>query len=167
MTPLTAITTTLRKALTFSGRTARAEFLWFSLLAAAVLLALQGLVQFHIRPGRILGSLAITVVMLPLILPWAASAWRRLHDTGLPGWPVLIPLLVSMLGTPLFFLGWMIGGDAPPAPPMIALANLFFILALVSRYLALPAWTILAYLLARPSQPGANRFGPNPNEVST
>lgn len=167
MTTRAHLSSCLQNGLTFSGRTARAEFLWFSLLAAAVLLALQGLVHFHIRPGRILGSLAITVVMLPLILPWTAAAWRRLHDTGLRGWPVLIPLLMSVLAAPLFFLGWMIGGDAPPAPPMIALANLFFILALVSRYLALPTWTILAYLLARPSQPGANRFGPNPNEVPT
>ncbi|MEE4377275.1 MAG: DUF805 domain-containing protein, partial [Candidatus Competibacteraceae bacterium] len=42
---------------------------------------------------------------LALFIPLLAAGWRRLHDTGRPGWWLLIPMLVSLAFMLMLFAG--------------------------------------------------------------
>ncbi|OAN85053.1 hypothetical protein A8B78_06020 [Jannaschia sp. EhC01] len=90
MTFTESISTCFRKYATFSGRAARSEFWWFALFLAIVDLALS------------LVSEALSGVWnLATVLPYAAVAWRRLHDidrTGLWALAPLVPMVVAFIG---------------------------------------------------------------------
>lgn len=81
-----SISTCFSKYVTFSGRAARSEFWWFALFLALVDLALS------------LVSEALSGVWnLATVLPYAAVAWRRLHDIDRTGLWTLVPL-IPMIG---------------------------------------------------------------------
>jgi uncharacterized membrane protein YhaH (DUF805 family) len=71
----------------FSGRARRREFWSFALVNTLVIYAL-GLVESVMNPNSV-GTLAALYV-LATALPALAVAIRRLHDTGLGGWYVLV-----------------------------------------------------------------------------
>ncbi len=102
-----SISTCFSKYVDFSGRAQRSEFWWFALFLAIVDIALS------------LFSEALSGLWnLGTLLPYAAVAWRRLHDTNRTGlWTLapLIPLILLLIGMfagdplnptgPLFWLG--------------------------------------------------------------
>lgn len=144
----TAVKTCLTtKYATFSGRASRSEYWWF------VLAYVIGAVV-----ASLLGGIIYLIYVLALIVPALAAGFRRLQDTGRPGWYILIP---AALGLVTSFL-------APAAPPMdggqmthvpsMGGMGLLAVLGLVQLVLAV----LFIWWLTRPSQPETNAYGPPP-----
>lgn len=140
-----------QKYATFQGRASRSEYWWFFLayFVGAVVIALTGI------------GILYLLYILAMIVPVAAAGWRRLQDTGRPGWYILIPVafgLVSMLLTPTMpdmdpTTGAMTG-EMPSAGGM----GLVALLGLIQLVLAV----VYIWWLTRPSQPETNEYGPPP-----
>lgn len=68
------------------GRASRSEFWWFALLYYA---ALYG-------SGEVISSTAsgvLSLVVILLVIPLWNAGFRRLHDVGVRGWFMLIPIV--------------------------------------------------------------------------
>ena len=93
----------------FRGCASRAEFWWFMALPLLALIpALAGYILtdwLHIPDTRlsIYGDALTILLWAALIVPCAAAAFRRLHDTGRSGFWVLSLLLPFGLGHLIFF----------------------------------------------------------------
>jgi uncharacterized membrane protein YhaH (DUF805 family) len=149
----------MEKYADFSGRAPRAEYWWYALalfVAFIVLGILEGIVGLKGMIGAY-GPLT-ALLWLATIVPSLAVAVRRLHDTGRTGWWVLLPIIPYCLA---FFLGGaaMMGGAASgSAIGMTAgmgVAGIFLLIGIIC------AIVLLVFMLL-PSQPGDNRYGPNP-----
>ncbi len=135
------------KYATFSGRAPRSEYWWFVLayVIGAVIISF-------------LGSILSTIYILALIVPAVAVGFRRLQDTGRPGWYILIPTAIGLItsflapATPM-----MEGGQVTQMPDMGSM-GLMAILGLVQLVLAV----LFIWWLTRPSHPEANAYGPPP-----
>jgi uncharacterized membrane protein YhaH (DUF805 family) len=95
---LTAIETCFRKYVVFSGRARRSEYWWFVLFYGLVYgaILLLTFIPAVIRTGAGLASLAVLFLVLVLfasLVPMIAVSVRRLHDTGLSAWWVLLSLI--------------------------------------------------------------------------
>ena len=119
----------------FKGRASRSEFWLFMLFILLVNLA-EGLVA-AILPPLLSGSLALAVSLL-LLPPNLGVTVRRLHDRGMSGWWLLLP--ISALLCAGLTGGALLLGD------------------LLSLSMCIAYLTILCL----PGQPGPNRFGPPP-----
>lgn len=176
-----AIRTCFAKYATFSGRARRPEYWWFLLflfLGSALLGLLDRLVfgaglpmdarigMTHFEGGQ------HTRIFQPLfqiatVVPGFAVGWRRMHDTGRPGWYLLLPLIASvllnfvLLGGMVGFGMWSMGHF--PGERMLDSSMLMGGLALALTWLLqLALFILVIWWLTRPSQPGDNRFGPEP-----
>ncbi|NCO21717.1 MAG: DUF805 domain-containing protein [Rhodobacterales bacterium] len=170
MTFANAIRTCLRKYVTFSGRASRSEYWWFvlfivlgSIVLALVDGALFGTTIVDTAPGAVSvqtdGPLA-TLFSLATLVPALSAGWRRMHDTGRSGLYLLYPLIVMVgLAGVLSFFG---GIGALDDGTDVGLAAFILVPAMI--ILAISPLLVL-WWLARPSQRGANSFGPNPHEV--
>ncbi len=108
------------------------------------------------------------LISLALIWPNLAISVKRLHDMGRTGWLVLAPyaisIVLSIIGFVIMFAGIAGSGmseDYYEANPMAA----FAIMGPALGAFAIAGLISLAFLLwigLTDSQPGANRFGPNP-----
>lgn len=141
----TAIKTCLtEKYASFSGRASRSEYWWFVL--AYVIGAV--IVSF-------LGTAVYIIYVLALIVPLAAAGYRRLQDTGRPGWYIFIPLALGLISV---FLApatpTMDGSHVTPMPNMGSM-GLLAILGVVQLIVAL----VFLWWLTRPSQPDTNQYG--------
>ena len=176
MTFADAIRTCFRKYATFSGRAPRSEYWWFALFVFLVSLVLSfvdaalfgtGTAEVDASPAQPLTGLFQLAVLIPVL----AAGWRRMHDTGRPGWYVLLPMLAALGG--LFFLLVGIGGfglaeragaDAGILAQFAAIFGGTGMLVLVIAQIVLSL--LLLWWLTRPSEPAANRYGPPPLEVT-
>jgi uncharacterized membrane protein YhaH (DUF805 family) len=173
-----AVRTCLGKYVTFSGRARRPEYWWFWLavvlaqaVAAAVDAALFGADTFTAGTATVTADGAETtmaaaqseagpvgtVVGLLTFLPLLAANWRRLHDTGRSGLWSLLPVATAMAaGLAGGLLAGLVGmaGAAPGGGALV------FSVVVVGALLV--SWALVFVWLASPSQPGANRFGPEP-----
>jgi len=120
--------------LDFSGRTSRKAYWMFVLVYMCVMAIIAA-----IETALDINAIGL-VLMLSLLLPTLSIAARRLHDTGLSAWWLLIGLC-SMLS--VAFL---------PAPS--------------NQILSVVGITALIVLLARKGQPGVNKYGASADEVS-
>ena len=138
------------------GRAPRSEFWWFFLayILGAFVVALIGF-----------GILSI-VYALALFLPFMGVGFRRMQDTGRPGWYYLIPTLYN-LGAQLLMPTMNIEVDPETGMPleMPAMGAVAFsgILGLVGIIIAI----VFLWWLTRPSQPETNEYGPPPAEART
>lgn len=107
MSPTDAVRSVLSHDATFSGRSRRSEFWWFTLFSAVLSLVL-GIVDRAIG-SSILGY----VVSLALLLPTIAVTVRRLHDTGRSGLWYLI-VLIPVVGA-IILIVWC-AKDSEPEP---------------------------------------------------
>ncbi|MDD2749682.1 DUF805 domain-containing protein [Acidithiobacillus thiooxidans] len=88
----------------FDGRMHRAEFWWFALCNFIIFLAFMlfgGLFTEGPLSHSLLGSLYVGVYglyLLAMVVPTLAAEVRRLHDTGLSGWLVLLNLIPYLGG---------------------------------------------------------------------
>ena len=121
----------IRQYAVFNGRARRREYWMFSLfyLLFAFVLGMVDALLATFNETLGLGLLS-GLLVLALLLPSIGVTIRRLHDTGRPGWWLLISL-VPLIG-PLILLVFMVldsqpgsnrygpnpkdGGGSPPAP---------------------------------------------------
>ena len=161
MSPITAVKNGFVEVFNFSGRARRPEYWWFF---AFVFVGATLIGAFE---AAVLGQsgLVLRFFQILIFVPFLAVGWRRLQDTGRPGWYLLIPVAVTVLT-------WAVIGSAPAqiapegasviAPPPGGGTDLppavigLFMLAQVAAGLVIVWWMI------KPSQRGANRFGPEP-----
>ena len=160
MTFVDAVKSGFQNALKFSGRSRRPDYWWFFLFvfAGAFVLSLVDALIFG-EERAILTRLFQLVVFVPFL----AVAWRRLQDTGKPGWWVLIPsaivtisaIVAGSVGRQL--LGRVADGSATPMMTGTQSA-----LLLVLSLAQIVAGIVIIWWMTRPSQKGANAYGPEP-----
>ncbi|MEQ8897322.1 MAG: DUF805 domain-containing protein [Roseovarius sp.] len=146
---VTAVKTCLtQKYATFAGRASRSEFWWFML-------------------AYIIGAIIVSFVpFLPIIytlalfVPVLAAGFRRMQDTGRPGWYFLIPsvynLAMRLFGFGSYEVDPQTGMplEMPSAGGMMVSA----VLGIIGLVMAI----VFLYWLTRPSQPETNDYGPPP-----
>ncbi|HEY0103449.1 MAG TPA: DUF805 domain-containing protein [Brevundimonas sp.] len=138
----------------FEGRTRRSHF-WIGWLICLGIGVVTGWIP-------LLGSL----ISLLLIWPNLAITVKRLHDMGKTGWFAAIPWAVTIVGV-CVAIG-MVGVSALTNSAALEREDPFAIFALIGPAFgafALVMLVNLGFLIwigATDSQPGDNRFGPNP-----
>lgn len=160
-----AITTCFGKYITFSGRARRPEYWYFVLFIflGAVVLSFIDTLLFGPRSTEDYGGGPLTsIFQLATFIPLLAVGWRRMHDTGRPGWYLLLPLAVSLvamllLAVGIFGMASMMTGQHGPAA-MGAGAGAFALFGLLQFF----AMILMIWWLTRPSQKGKNAYGPEP-----
>ena len=100
--------------------------------------------------------------LLLIFIPVYAAAVRRMHDTGRSWVPAAMPFLVPSLL--VFVIPFVVALITANAGEMF---KGFFILTLfVVPAIFLVMFSRLIWMLTRISQPGPNKYGPNPTEVT-
>lgn len=137
------------KFATFQGRASRPEYWWF-ILAVFVVSMIAALIGWVVQ----------WIVVLALVVPAAAAGARRLQDTGRPGWWIWIPIAVSFATSLLSPRMPAMGPDGMPVGEMPGAGSfaLLSVIAIVQLVVAL----VFLWFLTRPSQKGANAYGPPP-----
>lgn len=167
------------KYVTFSGRASRPEYWWFFLFVfvggmLATLLDARlfpGTVEVSTTPADGDAELAAnasgpvaTVFSVATFLPLLAAGWRRMHDSGRSGLHLVYPLIV-MIGTATFAaFGMGLAEGAGDPGSAIALITSFILFIALCVLIVSPLMVL--WWLARPTQPGTNRYGPDPREVT-
>ncbi|MBU2991769.1 DUF805 domain-containing protein [Octadecabacter sp. 1_MG-2023] len=191
MTLKDAVTICFQKFVTFSGRAGRQEF-WkfvlFLLLVHIVLLVINSLIfgpsideglKFSIasdgtqtttayRNVSYTGGWLGNAFSLITLLPFTAVTWRRLHDRNRSGWWTLVPYGLLMAMGAIWFLtseAVAVGANPQTGDPITVLVPQSIAPILILGLLALAAGLSVLISTCRAPIPGANRFGPNPNEV--
>ena len=182
ITPLAAIKTGFRHYITFRGRATRPEFWYWMLFVALAALALTvGAVRIGSATNSATAAgyllLLPTAFILATLLPTLAITARRLHDIGKSGWwqlawytagPLLwvLPLVLLYLIVGLAFAA--AGREIPTGTDWVWISMLVLLCSAAAAAIAAPALTVRAAIrLAQPGNPGANRYGPDPNDTST
>lgn len=153
---------------TFAGRAGRPEFWWFVLFAFVGNLltsVLDVLVFGEPAPYGASRGLFAGIFWLAVFFPLLAVAFRRLQDTGRPGWYALLPALAWVGAVFMFFGGFAVfgllaaRGTAGEAwlGPVAALGFSGLMLLLVIK---LVLTVLLIWWCTRPGEARANRWGP-------
>ncbi len=109
MNPLESIIQALRRSLDFTGRSARAEYWWFTLawaLLAAAAAAFDLLVLKADLASNVFNGIAVPIATALVFIPHLSLSIRRLHDQNRRGWWLLATLL-PYVG--LLLYGWWMG----------------------------------------------------------
>lgn len=143
----TAVKTCLtQKYASFQGRASRPEYWWFFLAVfiGAILTSFLGILSL--------------IYTFAILCPILAAGFRRLQDTGKPGWYIVIPATSSIVTNLL----------APDVPSEAAIAageipdmgNVasFAVIGLINLVISI----LFLWWLTRPSQPETNAYGPPP-----
>lgn len=147
-----AVALSILRSLDYRGRSTRLEFASWLALAPLVCGAVAGMVYLR-TPEHGDGALIVLGLagaVLLIVVPGLPLAIRRLHDLGRNGAWLLVPLFAAIIALPALFYG-LLGG-----------AGVIF-----SVVMPVCAALVLAGLAAGcllPSQPGANRHGPQPSD---
>jgi len=161
MTMQQAVISCFRKYAVFQGRAPRAEFWWFTLfclIVSTILSMVENMINAIMDepngPTILSGSFALAT-----IIPNLAVGWRRMHDMGRSGLSLLYPLIIVM-GI-MMYLSVVIGPDALAAGE-IQTSGISALILFVAAIALLVSPLLVIWWLTRPSQPGANEYGPNP-----
>ena len=163
-----AVQTCFRKYVTFSGRATRPEYWWF------VLFVFLSSIVFSILDSAIFGNNPETgdganvfnpIFQLAVFLPMLAAGWRRLHDTGRPGWYLLLPMALGVATLVAIFSGIAVfsvleGGVEDPDALRGPAAFLGLTGMIVVWVLQLVLSVMMIWWLTRPPQDGDNAYGP-------
>jgi len=190
MTISEAVKTCFGKYVTFSGRARRPEFWKFVLflfLASIVVSIIDSLIfgpsitETSVAKINADGNMIAaqhntrsfgdgplsSLFLLATLLPFLAVSWRRLHDTGRPGWYMFAPLLVSVGLMRFFFTGIFgvsmmenagVSQDALRGPAT-TVAFTGMIVGIVAQ---LVFTILLIWWMTRPSEQNENAYGPIP-----
>lgn len=163
-----AIKTCISKYFVFSGRAVRSEYWWFVLfvIVVSIVFAFIDASVFGMNPETGESSQVLTpIFQLAVVVPMLAAGWRRLHDTGRPGWYLLLPAALSIVTMFMLFSGVAVfsvleqGADNPDA--LRGPAALLGVTGLMVVWvLQLILSVLMIWWLSRPSQEGANEYGP-------
>lgn len=160
-----AIKSVFTKYATFSGRARRSEFWYFMLFNFLVSLVLS-LIPFL----SILSSLWALAVLIPTL----AVTVRRFHDIGKSGWKYLYFLIPGLI-----YVGYLMYFIFTVAFPYIKDGSLdtelmtellssnvsSLVIIGVLGLIAIITWIIWIVWMARDSEPGENKWGPNPKGI--
>lgn len=131
----------LKQYADFSGRARRKEFWLFTII--------DGVIKIVLSVVPFLGLVYSLVTLIPAI----AVQVRRLHDVGKSGGLILYPWLFFLV---FLVFGWfVIRGGMQIGSLGVMVVSLI--------WLGLMIWIFVLMLLD--SQPGNNRYGPNPKGV--
>jgi len=174
-----AIRTCFAKYVTFSGRASRPEYWYFFLFIMIVNIA-AGIIDWQFFTSVVSieteTSTSITatsnqpvtsLVGLAVFLPHLTVAWRRMHDSGRNGLYALLPILLiaGAFGVLVFGIGladlFASGGKLD-----ILFTRLTLLIILPTLLILMISPLLVLWWLTRPSQPGPNKYGPNPHEVT-
>ena len=145
----------IKKYIVFKGRARRKEY-WPFILINAVISGIFRFVDTNLFKVQSLGILSI-LYNLFIFLPLSSVCIRRLHDIGKSGMLYWIYLVITSI-TSLLILVISFG----------YLFRDFTIIALIiSVIFLIIICTWFFILMIKDSQPGENKYGPNPKEVST
>jgi len=161
MTFVNAVKSGFQNALKFSGRSRRPEYWWFFLFVFAGAFVIGLIERFALGGGQMLTRIFQLIVFLPFL----AVAWRRLQDTGRPGWWVLVPsaiIVVSAIyaGSVSRTLVARVLDQPDATAPMLTGPETGIFLAMLLFQVA--AGLVIIWWMSRPSQRGDNRYGPEP-----
>ncbi len=175
----TAIRTCFAKYVIFSGRASRPEYWWFILfivLGNFVAGVIDGVLFNTVTTEAVVTDTGVrvaaenngpigTIFALATFIPSISAGWRRMHDTGRSGLYLFYPVIVMIgIGTFAAFTGAMPSLDGGIDYSFDGITGLILIFAsivfIISPFLVI-------WWLTRPSQPGANEYGPNPREVTS
>jgi uncharacterized membrane protein YhaH (DUF805 family) len=152
LTPVDWAKRPFQKYADFSGRAPRAEYWWYALALIIAYIVIMILESITGLKGMVLGVYGPITLLLALatIVPNLAVGVRRLHDTNRSAWWLLLlaPYLVFAILTVMALRSGN-GLAAVGAAGLMGIAG--FICCIV--YLV---------FMCLPSQPGDNRYGPNP-----
>jgi uncharacterized membrane protein YhaH (DUF805 family) len=191
MTLIEATKTGFQKYIVFSGRASRQEYWKFILgiLIVSILIVIVHGVAFGptvyevatttvasdgtattlrgLR-GEYNGGLPGTLFSLFCLVPALSIAARRLHDTNRSAWWLAAPFIVTVVGAVAVILI-----EVGPSAAIAALRATGNVNVQVGSglgglvmLLIFASWITLLVWLCRASQPGPNRYGPNPLEVT-
>lgn len=159
MTRTQAIVNGFRNAFTFSGRSRRPEYwLFFAFVFGGA--GIVSVLEIVIRGTT--GGIVLRAFQIAVFVPFLAVGWRRLQDTGRPGWFLLVPSAIvvastfvsgsvfqHMLGLVLSPLGLGVRGGPDGIVGGMSIVQIL-------------AGLVLVYWMSRPSQRGPNTYGPEP-----
>lgn len=161
-----AIKSVFSKYATFSGRARRSEF-WYFFLLNFIICFVLGFIPFL--------SWVSGLWSLAILIPFVAVTVRRFHDIGKSGWYYLVPLIPA-----LAYVGYLvyyvlkimkeIDGSFSDTDAIMQhiMDNPSGILAIVVLGLLTIITTIIWIVwMAKDSQPGENKWGPNPKEIQS
>lgn len=145
----------------FKGRARRSEFWWFTVANIIISIVLNILAM---ALGSI-GGIIAGIYSLAVLVPGMAVGVRRLHDIGKSGWwlagfYILVAVVYGyMFSTGLMNLSSLSNPMATPdvsavGSPMLGILGLIMFIAAI----------ILLVWFFKDSQPGTNKWGPNPKE---
>ncbi len=158
MTITEAVRSGFRNATRFSGRTRRPDYWWFFLFVFAGA-AVIGAFELALRGAQ--GGIVLRLFQLVTLLPLLALGYRRIQDTGRPGWWSLaassVVIVTALIAGSVSQR--VAGGALPAAPGGLAGQPAVITLALV---LQIGAGLVIIWWMSRPSQRGANAYGPEP-----
>ncbi|MFK7943634.1 MAG: DUF805 domain-containing protein [Paracoccaceae bacterium] len=165
MTFAQSVKTCLRKYFTFSGRASRSEYWWFTLfclLGGLIASALEALINglSGTPDGPTLLSLAFNIATF---IPGIAVGFRRMHDTGRSGLYLFYPA-IAIIGL-MTFIGLFSPSDSLTPETFTFPEGIVGTITMLAVIIVLLSPFIVIWWLTRPSQPGQNRYGPNPHEV--
>lgn len=187
MNPMQSITTCMKKFGTTSGRATRSEFWWFWLMHIMVPLGfiiVANTIPASYNLGLVLfySGVAIYLITIP---PTYCAVVRRFHDTGRTGKnsalfiiSVVIVAIVGFIVTQLLANSLTLKAFSEPSAMLYALPGLLvfdgFVFWVVFVFILMPLMLIALVLLvimvlklSDISQPGLNKYGPKPHEVSS
>ena len=157
--PDQSIARVLKRGLQFRGRSQRSEYWWWALFVALIDIA-ASVAETQVDMPYYFGMSVIGLATYALyFIPDLTVGWRRMQDTGRPGWIyaifVVLAFAVSFMPESWFGFDALLESN-------VALGNLPVGLFGMGAYLVL--FMIMIILLAMPSQRGDNRYGPHPFE---
>lgn len=163
-----AIQACFSKYIVFSGRSTRPEYWWFVLfvVVTSAVLAIVDSLLFGANSETGEGTRVLSsVFQLAVVIPMLAAGWRRLHDTGRPGWYLLLPFALSiatmvMLMTGVVAFSVLEQGVDDPETLRGPAALLGGTGILVVSILQLILSVLMIWWLTRPSENGTNEYGP-------
>jgi uncharacterized membrane protein YhaH (DUF805 family) len=165
MTFSKAIVSGFRGAFSYKGRARRPEYWWFFLFvfAGALVVGLAELVLL----GRSNGTL-VTLFQLAIFLPFLAVGWRRLQDTGRPGWWLLVPVAIVVISTLVSgsltrtMMGRVVADGDPASFSGLMGDGMSAGIVALAGFAQLLAGLVIIWWMSRPSERGPNAYGPEP-----
>ncbi|MBF9058435.1 DUF805 domain-containing protein [Rhodobacterales bacterium HKCCSP123] len=163
-----ATRTCMSKFATFSGRASRSEYWWFLLavVIASVVLSVVESILFSTEENS--GQPLTGIFQLIMFVPLLAAAWRRLQDSGRPGWYALLPMLFSLAFVVVtlfgvFAVSVVVEGGEPAGDEARGLLSLIGLSGLmIMGAIQIAVSVLMLWWLTRPSELGTNAYGPAP-----
>ncbi len=159
------------KYFVFSGRASRPEYWWFFLfvIIVSVVLSVIDTTVFgtDLETSDSSGPLS-SIFQLMVLVPLLAAGWRRLHDSGRPGWYLLLPAALSLATTFMLLGGVAVfsvletGVEDPDTlrRPAEFLGGIGLMVVVVLQVVLA---IMMIWWLTRPSEQGTNAYGPPPD----